>query len=46
VPLLVSGGGVTPDGSTAFGERACAEGSLGRLRGVDILPRLAHLMRG
>jgi 2,3-bisphosphoglycerate-independent phosphoglycerate mutase len=46
VPLLVTGGPVRPDGSTAFGERACAHGSLGRLRGVEILPRLAALMRG
>ena len=26
VPLLVSGGGVQSDGSTSFGERACADG--------------------
>ena len=45
VPLLVSGGGVQSDGSTAFGERECADGALGRLRGIDILPRLADLMR-
>jgi 2,3-bisphosphoglycerate-independent phosphoglycerate mutase len=45
VPLLVSGGPVQPDGMTSFGERACAAGSLGQLRGVDILPRLAALMR-
>ena len=45
VPFLVSGGSVQPDGSTAFGERECAAGSLGRLRGVDIVPRLAALMR-
>ena len=45
VPFVVSGGGVNPDGSSSFGERACASGSLGRLRGVDILPRLASLMR-
>jgi 2,3-bisphosphoglycerate-independent phosphoglycerate mutase len=45
VPLLVSGGGVQSDGSTTFGERACADGALGRLRGIDILPRLADLMR-
>jgi 2,3-bisphosphoglycerate-independent phosphoglycerate mutase len=44
VPLLVSGGGVQSDGSTTFGERACAEGALGRLHGVDILPRLTSLM--
>ncbi len=45
VPLVVSGGGVPSDGSTAFGERACATGSLGTLRGVDILPRLTALLR-
>jgi 2,3-bisphosphoglycerate-independent phosphoglycerate mutase len=46
VPLVVSGAGVRPDGSEAFGERACAAGALGALRGIDILPRLANLMRG
>jgi len=45
VPLVVSGGPIRPDGSTAFGERACSTGSLGRLRGVEILPRLTALMR-
>jgi 2,3-bisphosphoglycerate-independent phosphoglycerate mutase len=40
VPLLVAGSGITPDGSEAFGERACAEGSLGELLGPQILPRL------
>jgi 2,3-bisphosphoglycerate-independent phosphoglycerate mutase len=43
VPLLVSGGSITPDGSPAFGETACAGGSLGRLKGVDILPRLLEI---
>jgi 2,3-bisphosphoglycerate-independent phosphoglycerate mutase len=46
VPLLVSGGSVRPDGSEGFGERACAAGSLGRLRGIGILPRLTQLLRG
>jgi len=46
VPLVVAGGGVQPDGTTSFGERSCAEGSLGRLRGVEIVPRLTTLMRG
>ena len=45
VPLLVSGAGVQPDGSEAFGERICAAGSLGRLLGPEILPRLADLLR-
>jgi 2,3-bisphosphoglycerate-independent phosphoglycerate mutase len=45
VPLVVAGGPVRSDGSTSFGERACASGSLGLLRGVDILPRLSELLR-
>ncbi len=45
VPLLVAGGGVRSDATTAFGERSAAEGSLGRLAGVEILPRLVDLMR-
>ena len=45
VPLLVSGAGVSPDGSPGFGENACAAGSLGLLRGIGILPRLAQLTR-
>lgn len=44
VPLLVSGAGVTPDGVDSFGERAAASGSLGALRGVEILPRLRQLI--
>ncbi len=43
VPLLITGGPIDPDGSSAYGERACAHGSLGLLRGVQILPRLVPL---
>jgi 2,3-bisphosphoglycerate-independent phosphoglycerate mutase len=46
VPLLVAGGGVRSDGTAAFGEREAATGSLGHLRGIDILPRLAQVMSG
>ena len=45
VPLLVSGGPVTPDGTVAFGERACADGSLGAMLGPQVLPRLGALVR-
>jgi 2,3-bisphosphoglycerate-independent phosphoglycerate mutase len=44
VPLVASGGGITPDGTDRFGEHAAAEGSLGSLRGVQILPRLRDLL--
>jgi 2,3-bisphosphoglycerate-independent phosphoglycerate mutase len=46
VPLVVAGVGVQPDGSRSFGERAAADGSLGRMRGVDIVPMLAGIVRG
>jgi 2,3-bisphosphoglycerate-independent phosphoglycerate mutase len=45
VPLLVCGPGVRGDGVTSFGERAAADGSIGTIRGVDILPRLVALLR-
>jgi 2,3-bisphosphoglycerate-independent phosphoglycerate mutase len=44
VPLVVAGGDVTPDGSRAFGEREAADGSLGRLRGVDVVPLLVRAL--
>jgi 2,3-bisphosphoglycerate-independent phosphoglycerate mutase len=46
VPLVASGAGVPADGTSSFGERACASGSLGRLRGVEILPMLGSMLRG
>lgn len=38
VPLLIAGGVAGADGVTAYGETACAAGSLGVLRGTDVLP--------
>jgi 2,3-bisphosphoglycerate-independent phosphoglycerate mutase len=45
VPLLVTGGPVRSDGTEAFGERACAAGKLGALKGIEILPRVSALLR-
>jgi 2,3-bisphosphoglycerate-independent phosphoglycerate mutase len=45
VPLVVAGPGVSADAPAKFGERAAREGSLGALRGVDILPNLVDLLR-
>jgi 2,3-bisphosphoglycerate-independent phosphoglycerate mutase len=45
VPLVVAGGTVQPDGTETFGEHACATGALGSIRGVEIVPRLAQLLR-
>ncbi|MDO8879533.1 MAG: alkaline phosphatase family protein [Coriobacteriia bacterium] len=38
VPLLIAGGVTGADTVTAYGESACASGSLGTLRGTDVLP--------
>jgi len=37
---------VLADATAAFGEREAAEGRLGTLRGVDIVPQLVRLLRG
>jgi 2,3-bisphosphoglycerate-independent phosphoglycerate mutase len=44
VPLVISGGQITSDGSDAFGESACSHGSLGVLLGPDVLPLIAGHM--
>jgi 2,3-bisphosphoglycerate-independent phosphoglycerate mutase len=46
VPLVVAGGGVRPDGTEVFGERAAADGAIGTIRGVDIVPALVRLLEG
>jgi 2,3-bisphosphoglycerate-independent phosphoglycerate mutase len=45
VPLLISGGGVTPDGVDVYGETASRRGSLGHLRGPEIMPQLVAFAR-
>jgi 2,3-bisphosphoglycerate-independent phosphoglycerate mutase len=45
VPLLISGGGVSADDVDAYGETASRGGSLGHLRGVEIMPNLVDLAR-
>jgi phosphoglycerate mutase (EC 5.4.2.1) len=45
VPFLVCGGAIKSDGSTEFGERACAKGSLGKLLGREIMGLLAKLAK-
>jgi len=43
VPLAIYGPNVRSDNVKSFGERACALGGLGRLRGTDLLPVLLDL---
>ncbi|MFU8891646.1 MAG: alkaline phosphatase family protein [Anaerosomatales bacterium] len=42
VPVIVSGPGIGADAVESFGERACAAGSLGHLRGEDFMPVLLN----
>ena len=42
VPLVVAGPGVRADGAATFGERDCAAGILGHLRGPDLMPVLLN----
>jgi 2,3-bisphosphoglycerate-independent phosphoglycerate mutase len=42
VPVLVAGPGVRADDVASFGERQCAAGILGRLRGPDLMPVLLN----
>ncbi|MCW5935070.1 MAG: 2,3-bisphosphoglycerate-independent phosphoglycerate mutase [Fimbriimonadia bacterium] len=44
VPLLIWGPDLRGDDTTAYHERACAKGGLGRLRGQDLVPILTQLM--
>ncbi|HWL66649.1 MAG TPA: alkaline phosphatase family protein [Actinomycetota bacterium] len=45
VPLLISGGGVSSDGVATYGETASRGGSLGHLKGVEIMPNLVAVAR-
>jgi 2,3-bisphosphoglycerate-independent phosphoglycerate mutase len=45
VPLLVSGGAVSTDGVSEFGERAARRGAMGHLLGPQIMPNLVELAR-
>lgn len=46
VPLLISGGSVSPDGVQTFGETAARDGAIGHLLGPQIMPDLVALARG
>jgi len=45
VPLMMIGEGlVRPDEVTAYGERPCARGAMGRLLGLQIMPEIINLL--
>lgn len=43
VPLVISGAGIRPDGSLSFSEKAAKLGSIGEIKGQDILPLILKL---
>ena len=44
VPFAVRGPAVRPDAVESFGERPVVAGSIGRVRGLDVMPILTNLM--
>lgn len=45
VPLLICGNGITPDKTQEFSERTCRNGTLSKLRGIELLPLLVHMAK-
>jgi 2,3-bisphosphoglycerate-independent phosphoglycerate mutase len=45
VPLLVVGGSIKPDGSMSFSEKTAKLGSIGEIKGMDIMPLLVKHAR-
>lgn len=43
VPLIVAGGGISPDGTAEFGERAARKGSLGEIQGSELLRKVVSM---
>jgi len=44
VPVAIAGPGVRIDEVKEFGERTCAKGGLGRIRGIDLMPTIMNLL--
>ncbi len=44
VPIMIVGEGVRADKVKRFGERACALGGIGRIKGLDVMKEILNLM--
>jgi len=44
VPLFMNGPGVRVDDVASFGERNCAKGGLGHMKGLELMPEIINLM--
>jgi len=45
VPLMILASNLPSDGSTYFGESACAKGKLGRIKGTELFPLLVKIAK-
>jgi len=45
VPIIIAGGGMKPDEVVSFDEEECGRGSLGVMRGVEIMPKVVELLK-
>jgi 2,3-bisphosphoglycerate-independent phosphoglycerate mutase len=45
VPVMIVDSSLSPDGTKAFTEAECAGGKLGKIRGIELLPKLVELAR-
>jgi len=45
VPLLISGGNIQPDSVQAFSEKECHMGSIGTIRGAELMPMLMKFIK-
>jgi len=45
VPILICGGNIKPDGSLSFSEKAAKLGSIGEIKGQDIMPLLVKFAK-
>jgi 2,3-bisphosphoglycerate-independent phosphoglycerate mutase len=44
VPVLMNGPGVRVDDTKEFGERSCAKGGLGHIKGLELMPEILNIM--
>jgi 2,3-bisphosphoglycerate-independent phosphoglycerate mutase len=42
--MMVGDGLVRPDDVTAYNERACGRGAMGRLSGLQVMPEIINLL--
>jgi len=46
VPLVLCGGPITPGHTQDFSEESCRKGSLGEIKGTQLMPRIVKYIKG